>query len=131
MAAATAPDHQGWLKVSPKTPKNFKKLWCALEQGVLKAYTEPGKGQKLTVDIRASTAVEPAPDSKVQPAFKVVEKGGSVYFTGATREEVSVWVHVLDRARQGLSPDPPEEEVVRPPDVIKRPMRPTRRTKPQ
>lgn len=126
-------DRSGWLEVSKGNAKSFKKLWCQLEGSFLKCYSKQGETkEKVSTEVEGCQTVEFAEESKKQPCFKIVDKDGhATYFAGTDATVMSEWIYILGRVKNGLSPDPPEGEVVKPKPTIKRPTRPTRRPKPE
>lgn len=124
-------DRSGWLEVA-QGKKSFKKLWCQLEGAFLKCYAKQGETKvKRAIEVEGCQTVEFAEESKKQPAFKIVDKdSNTTFFVGPDPTVVSEWIYILDRVKKGLSPDPPEGEVVKPKPTLKRATRPTRRPKP-
>ena len=128
-------DKNGWMEVSKGNAKSYKKQWCQLERGFLRYYTKPNETKcKGEMEIFKCENIAFAEESKKQPAFKVVSQEGGKpqtwFFVGESVNDLQEWMYILDRVRRGLSPDVPEGEVVKPKEAIKRPVRPTRRTKP-
>lgn len=123
-------DFSGYANRQEGVLKTWHKRWLELKEGVLHCYKDRGQAETGQIVMNTTSAVTAAPDAKKSNCFKVVEGDKAHLFCTDTDKEMEDWIHVLDRVRQGLSPDPPEMEIVATADEYKRPVRRTRRTAP-
>ncbi|KAH0793265.1 AGC family protein kinase [Histomonas meleagridis] len=99
------PVKEGWLSKQGGLIKTWKKRWFSLVGSTLHYSEKQGKKEQGYIDLKPASTVELAPESKKQPAFKIVVPGSRTFLLLApNKAECQAWVDVCEKARIAAQP---------------------------
>jgi len=100
------PIKEGWMTKQGGIIHNWKKRWFILHDTDLDYFLKKGGKQQGTIPLHDAKLIQPSPECKKQPSFKIVIPGVRTYYIQTTTEtEVQEWISALEKARQGVRAD--------------------------